>query len=198
MVSYHQILYTAREAHWRTAPSGAGRCIKRIQILRSFGKSGILTISIDQRKGTDTMLNIYFGDMPEAIYNTEVYFKNTYQDAWICDDFAKAVIKGVDKSEVIDKHLIKSPVLGMIPPMMLSGGTKTLLLIKNCPDLVFNASTCGDNCAKYIVKLAKERDITINLHHIMNFGKRFQARVLNDDVVVTDMEQLIILAARYV
>ena len=24
------------------------------------------------------MLNIYFGDMPEAIYNTEVYFKNTY------------------------------------------------------------------------------------------------------------------------
>ena len=86
----------------------------------------------------------------------------------------------------------------MIPPMMLSGGTKTLLLIKNCPDLVFNASTCGDNCAKYIVKLAKERDITINLHHIMNFGKRFQARVLNDDVVVTDMEQLIILAVRYV
>ena len=82
------------------------------------------------------MLNIYFGDMPEAIYNTEVFFKNTYQDVWICDDFAKTVIKGVDKSEVIDKHLIKSPVLGMIPPVMLSGGTKTLLLIKNCPDMV--------------------------------------------------------------
>ena len=166
--------------------------------MRSFGKSGILTISIDQRKGTDAMLNIYFGDMPEAIYNTEVYFKNTYQDAWICDDFAKAVIKGVDKSEVIDKHLIKSPVLGMIPPMMLSGGTKTLLLIKNCPDLVFNASTCGDNCAKFIVRLARERDVTINLRHIMRFGKRIKARVLNDDVVVSNMEQLIILAAKYV
>ena len=120
------------------------------------------------------MLNIYFGDMPEAIYNTEVYFKNTYQDAWICDDFAKAVIKGVDKSEVIDKHLIKSP------------------------DLVFNASTCGDNCAKFIVKLARERDVTINLRHIMRFGKRIKARVLNDDVVVSNMEQLIILAAKYV
>lgn len=158
----------------------------------------MLAISIDQRKGTDTMLNIYFGDMPEAIYNTEVYFKNTYQDAWICDDFAKAVIKGVDKSEVIDKHLIKSPVLGMIPPMMLSGGTKTLLLIKNCPNLVFNASTCGDNCAKFIVRLARERDVTINLRHIMRFGKRIKARVLNDDVVVSNMEQLIILAAKYV
>ena len=73
------------------------------------------------------MLNIYFGDMPEAIYNTEVYFQNTFQKEWLCDDFAKRVIKGVDKSEVIDVHLIQSLVLGMIPPTMLSGGTKTLL-----------------------------------------------------------------------
>ena len=87
------------------------------------------------------MLNIYFGDMPDAIYNTEVYFKNTYQEDWITDDFAREVIKGVDRSEVLDKQLIKSPVLGMIPPTLLSGGTKTLLLIKNCPDMVFNAST---------------------------------------------------------
>ena len=123
------------------------------------------------------MLNIYFGDMPEAIYNTEIYFKNTYQEDWITDDFAREIIKGVDRSEVLDKQLIKSPVLGMIPPTLLSGGTKTLLLIKNCPDMVFNASTCGDNCAKYILKLAKERDVTINLHHIMRFGKRFKARV---------------------
>lgn len=144
------------------------------------------------------MLNIYFGDMPEAIYNTEVYFKNTYQDQWLCDDFAKRVIKGVDKSEVLDTHLIKSPVLGLIPPVMLSGGTKTLLLIKNNPDMVFNASTCGDNCAKYILEIARQQDITINLRHIMRFGRRFQARVLNDDVIVDNMEQLIILAAKYV
>ena len=144
------------------------------------------------------MLNIYFGDMPEAIYNTEVYFKNTYQDQWLCDDFAKRVIKGVDKSEVLDTHLIKSPVLGLIPPLMLSGGTKTLLLIKNNPDMVFNASTCGDNCAKYILEIARQQDITINLRHIMRFGKHFKARICNDDVIVDNMEQLIILAAKYV
>ena len=101
------------------------------------------------------MLNIFFGDMPEAIYNTEVYFKNTYQDQWLEDDFAKRVIEKVDKSKVLDTHLIKSPVLGLIPPVMLSGGTKTLLLIKNNPDLVFNASTCGDNCARFILELAR-------------------------------------------
>lgn len=144
------------------------------------------------------MLNIFFGDMPEAIYNTEVYFKNTYQDQWLEDDFAKRVIEKVDKSKVLDTHLIKSPVLGLIPPVMLSGGTKTLLLIKNNPDLVFNASTCGDNCARFILELARQRDVTINLRHIMRFGKRFKATVLNDGVVVDNMEQLIIHAAKYI
>ena len=76
------------------------------------------------------MLNIYFGDMPSAIYNTEIYFKNTYEDSWILDDFAKKVIKKVDGSDVIDAQAIKSPVLGIIPPTELSGGVKTLLLLK--------------------------------------------------------------------
>ena len=47
------------------------------------------------------MLNIYFGDMEEAIYNPAVYFKNTYQDSWITNERSKAMIKDVDKSTVI-------------------------------------------------------------------------------------------------
>ena len=145
------------------------------------------------------MLNIYFGDMPEAIYNTEVYFMNVYDDEWIVDDFAKEVIKKVDKSEVLDSQAIKSPVLGIISPERLSGGTKTLLLIKNMPDKIFNASTCGDNCAKYILKLARERDLTINLRHLMDFGKaRFKAHILNDNTDVTGMEELLFKAHEYV
>ncbi len=137
--------------------------------------------------------------MPEAIYNTEVYFMNVYDDEWIVDDFAKEVIKKVDKSEVLDSQAIKSPVLGIISPERLSGGTKTLLLMKNMPDKVFNASTCGDNCAKYILKLAKERDLTINLRHLMDFGKaRFKAHILNDNSDVTGMEELLFKAHEYV
>ena len=97
------------------------------------------------------MLRIFFGDMSSAVYNTEIYFKNTYEDQWLLDDFAKKIIKAVDHSEVVDSQAIKSPVLGMIPPTELSGGVKTLLLIKNCPDKVVNASTCGDNCARFIL-----------------------------------------------
>lgn len=145
------------------------------------------------------MLHIFFGDMPEAIYNTEVYFKNMYDEDWFMDDFAKKVIKKVDKSEVIDVQAIKSPVLGIIPPTSLSGGVKTLLLIKNFPKKVFNASTCGDNCAAFILELAKKRDVTINLRHIMDFGKRkFSAEILNDGTVVSNMDEMLSAAAKYV
>lgn len=145
------------------------------------------------------MLQIFFGEMPEAIYNTEVYFQNVYEDEWITDDFAREVIRKVDKSEVLDKQAIQSPVFGIISPERLSGGTKTLLLMKNMPDQIFNASTCGDNCAPFILKLARERDLTINLYHLMNFGKRsFKAKILNDGVTVVNMEELLFEACKYV
>lgn len=145
------------------------------------------------------MLHIYFGDMPDSIYNTEVFFKNTYDEEWFQDSFAREVVKKIDKSEILDVNAIKSPVLGIIPPTQLSGGTKTLLLIHNRPDLVFNASTCGDNCAKFILELAKQKDVTINLRHIMDFGKgKFHVHIINNDVEVYDMKQMLSVAAKYV
>ena len=162
-------------------------------------KDALKLYRIFRNEELQPMLIIYFGDMPSAIYNTEIYFKNTYEDSWILDDFAKKVIKKVDGSDVIDAQAIKSPVLGIIPPTELSGGVKTLLLIKNCPDEVFNASTCGDNCARFILELAKAKDVTINLRHIMDFDKaRFTAKVMNDDSIVHNMEELLPIAARYV
>lgn len=94
------------------------------------------------------MLKIIFGELPEAIYNTDVYFGNTYEDTWVTASFAKDVIKDIDKSEVLSAYCIQSPILGQITPSQLSGGTKTLLLMYNEPERIFNASTCGDNCAK--------------------------------------------------
>ena len=109
------------------------------------------------------MLNIYFGDMEGAIYNTSVFFNNTYEDDWLTDDFARDVIKRIDRSEVVGPQAITSPVLGVIPPERLSGGTKTLLLMKNNPDKVFNASTCGDNCASFILRITIR--MCISSHH---------------------------------
>ena len=95
--------------------------------------------------------------MPEAIFNTFVYFKNVYEDCWITDPFTKAMIQDIDQSTVLGSAVIDSPVLGKISPISLSGGVKTLILMKNEPQTIFNASTCGDNCAKWILKIARCR-----------------------------------------
>ncbi|MDY4743268.1 MAG: DUF4869 domain-containing protein, partial [Lachnospira sp.] len=39
------------------------------------------------------MLKIIFGNCEDAIYNTSVYFKNTYQDEWITDELSVEMIK---------------------------------------------------------------------------------------------------------
>ena len=145
------------------------------------------------------MVNIIFGDCEESIYNTDVYFDNAYDSEWFEDEFAKRVIRTIDKSEVLGPNAINSPYLGVIPPEKLAGGTKTLLLIKNCEDTIFNASTCGDNCAPFILEIGSEKDITINLRHLMDFGKNeFTAYIVNDKVTVTNMKEMMKYAFKYV
>lgn len=147
----------------------------------------------------DEMLNIYFGNMPEAVFNTSVYFKNAYEDAWITDPFAREMIQDIDKSVVLDGAVIDSPVLGKIAPTALSGGVKTLILMKNERTKIFNASTCGDNCAKWILKLAEQNDLTINLRHLMDFGDgTFDICVLNTNQIVHTMKELVPIAGLYV
>lgn len=138
------------------------------------------------------MLNVYFGDMPGAIFNTAVYFKNTYRDSWITNPLSVQMIKDVDKSDVVSESVIESPVLGSITPLALSGGVKTLMLVKFDREHVFNASTCGDNCAKWLLKIAENRRVVINLHHVMDFGKGpFKIKVLNNGKIVKNMDELL-------
>lgn len=151
------------------------------------------------RKVLTEMLNIYFGDMPEAIYNTAVYFKNTYDEKWMLKDLTKEMILDVDQSQVLGSHAIQSPVLGIISPENLSGGVKTLILVANKKKMVFNASTCGDNCAKWLLKIAEKQKIVINLRHIMDFGEdAFKIRVMNTNKIVHNMKELVLEAGIYV
>ena len=131
------------------------------------------------------MLRVWFGDRESAIYNTSVYFKNKYKDEWFQEDFVKKIVADVDISEVKDANNIVSPVLGNISPLQLSGGVKAVILMKHFKGKIFNASNCGDNCAKWILELGKEQDFTINLFHVMDFGEgEFSIRVLNDKKLI--------------
>ena len=103
------------------------------------------------------------------------------------------MIKDIDKSEVISARLIESPVLGSISTRELSGGVKTLILMAfDNTNKVFNASACGDNCAKWILKIGTLKDLTVNLRHIMDFGSyEFETRILNTGEMVYNMSEFI-------
>ena len=137
------------------------------------------------------MLRIHFGKLPDEIYNTEVYYANQYDKMWIMDDF--------DDSKVVAPDLIQNDIFGSFDSTELSAGVKTLLLIRNQPNRIFNISNCGDNCAKYLLELAENRDIKVCLHHLMDFGKNFSVKVINDRrrKVISDPIEYLMLADQY-
>ena len=89
----------------------AGGLLKYIDILQSIEYNEYVTyISILVKYNGGDMLNIYFGDMPEAVYNTATYFKYDYEDDWIIAPFVKEMVWVVDMSVVLDSGVIDSPV----------------------------------------------------------------------------------------
>lgn len=133
------------------------------------------------------MLKIVFGDVENSVYHPPTYFDNRYEDEWITNPLAVEMIKDIDKSEVVGVHLIVSPVLGPISTKEISGGVKTLILMAfDESGRIFNASACGDNCAQWIVKIGKRKNLTINLHHVMDFSSvdDFDALIVNTGTVV--------------
>ena len=151
-------------------------------------------------KWSRIMLNVYLGKIDEAVYYPPVYFDNRYEDEWIIDKRSIEIIRDVDKSDVVSAHLIESPVLGPISPKELSGGVKTILLMLfDETGRIFNASACGDNCAKWILKIAESKNLTINLRHIMEFGdEEFEMKILNTGEVVHNMLEFVNVAGLYV
>ena len=73
------------------------------------------------------------------------------------------------------------------------GGVKTLMLMAfDENERVFNASACGDNCSKWILQIGEAKELTINLRHIMNFGKdAFEAKILNTGQIVHNMKEFV-------
>ena len=139
------------------------------------------------------MLSIIYGDFEadNYIFDPDTFFDNTYEDEWIVDELSRKMIKDVDNSEVVGPHLIESPVLGPISQKELSGGVKTLILVNNDTNHVFNASACGDNCAKWLIEIGKKKDVTVRLGYFMNFGDgEFEIEVLNTGSIVKNSVEL--------
>lgn len=132
------------------------------------------------------MLRVYFGDRDDSIYPAGRYFDAWVYERVVTDDFAKKVIKGVDKTDVMDDGTLRSPVLGGIVPEQLSGGTKSILVIYTHPELVVDLASMGDNCFPYLIELAQSQDITVTTDKfrcLFDYGLT-EAFIVNDESVV--------------
>ena len=145
------------------------------------------------------MLHIYFGEMENVNYGPD-WFKANYDPEWLRDPFVQEMIKDVDKSEYVDGLVINSPVLGPIPPEKLSGGVQTLIMIYEKPHLVFDATSCGDNCSKWLLKIGKQKDVTVNLNYLMKFEGTpdFQVYINNENRSVQNAVEYITTAVKYI
>ncbi|MBQ2882552.1 MAG: DUF4869 domain-containing protein [Alphaproteobacteria bacterium] len=127
------------------------------------------------------------------IHSAGIFFDAEYEGEWLEEGLIKEMILDVDKSEVISGQLIQSPILGPIPPERLSGGVKTLIMASHDNTRVYNLTSCGDNCAKWVLKLAENQDIVMRLGHYMNFEscEPFQIEILNLNRIVTNYTEFV-------
>ena len=145
------------------------------------------------------MLSIYFGEKDNVMHGPS-WFKFNYNPEWFKDELVQQMIEDIDKSKVVSDQLIQSEVLGPIPPERLSGGVQTLISAYGRPDLVFNATSCAENCAKWLLKIGEVKDITVNLRYFMPFNdmEPFKIKILNNDIIVTNMDEYTDVALDYI
>lgn len=139
------------------------------------------------------MLKIWFRGSKgiEVLADSDSYFDNVWEDEWMLDPFVQQMILDIDKSKVIGPHLIESPVLGPIGPKDLSGGTKTLILMLKDDSFIYNLSNCGDNCAKWVLEIGKQKDLIVFLGYMMRFEGNFDIEILNTNKIVHNRQELI-------
>lgn len=137
------------------------------------------------------MLKIWYYGGTEYMNDAPAYFDNVYEDEWIEDEFVKEMIADVDHSTVVSAHVIESPVLGAITPKELSGGVKVLILMLKDDSFVYNLSNCGNNCAKWVLRIAGEKDLTVYLQHVMHFEGEFEIQIMNTGKIVHDPKEYI-------
>lgn len=142
------------------------------------------------------MLKVLLGISDKTILNVDRAFKVVFKPEWLDDPMVKDMILDVDKSKVLSGYAIESPVFGVISPFMLSGGVKALMMMLKT-DYEMWGTACGDNCAKWILKIAEMKDIIVSFEHLMNFPEDIKAEIINTGKIVNNDMEFMLEVLRY-
>lgn len=139
------------------------------------------------------MLKIHIcEDFPDdCITSVDGYFRRHKKKEWFNRQDVKDMIWGIDKTKAVRDEYLESPVYGAIAPERLSTGCKATILLAVLDDPHVYGTRCGDNCIPYILKIAENKDITITLHHCMQFPDKLNAYIIESDTYIGSMEDFI-------
>ena len=137
------------------------------------------------------MLYLRFGKTEDTIFNISDWFNTNFENEWFHHPLVKEMVQDVDQSTIIGDRVVDSPVLGTISHRELSGEVKALIMMLFEPEREYNGSACGDNCAKWILEIAKLHDIYLAFGHTMIFPEPFEIYVTNIGKIVKNMKELL-------
>lgn len=138
------------------------------------------------------MLKVWFGDNypgGKVFKRVDMYFDMVKEKSWFNDKFIQEMIYDVDNgTKVLKDFALENPLIGGMSPDKLSGGLKTLILVKERPDEVYDVTNCGENCFKWLFEICKNEDRTVVLkyHPLISFLDPFEMLILNSNEIVTN------------
>lgn len=117
------------------------------------------------------MLEIWGGIHSDIITDVDTVFDSFFEPEWLEQNEAKAMVMGIDKSEVLSPHCIESPVLGQIAPTYLQRGVKNLIMMLNMDETEhFWGQACGENCERWLFEIAKNKKVILHITNVMWFN----------------------------
>lgn len=124
---------------------------------------------------------------PKFVGGVDAFFRANKKREWFNDPFVKEMIKAIDNTIAVKDEYMESPIFGGMSPDRLSTGVKALILMYKTDEIIF-ATRCGDNCAPYILEIAKKKNLHIMLNHCMLFPKEipFDAIFVDSGVKTTN------------
>lgn len=145
------------------------------------------------------MLYLYLGRKKGYRHSGDITFDHGFDRSNIQKPFAKKVIKEIDKSEVLGKDSIISPIIGSRASTFLSGGSKTLICLMYGEGIGFYLEAMGDNCLSLLKEVADSKDIhmcTTTMRDLFSYG--FTKFVVeNTNEIVTDRKRWLDLQLDY-
>lgn len=105
------------------------------------------------------MLSVFFGFDKKADFNPDAMFDHQFDAEWFDDDIVKQMVLDIDKTVVQSRFCMMSPVFGQIPPRMLSGGVKALILLYKTDWYYTDLINYGENCEDWLVWIFNHKDL---------------------------------------